>query len=251
MSSFDANPEQSLPRRWQYGTIPVVGLTGAIGGGKSRFAALLGQHGAALIDADSVGHEVLEVPIIQQQLVDRFGPGVLRPEGPEGDPRIDRKFLGAIVFADPKARRALEAVVHPEMVHRFETAIGRETRRGLATAIVLDAAILFEAGWDRLCDLTVFVDAPFPVRLERVARDRGWNAEALRAREAAQWPIDVKRRRANLRIGNDASLEALEQNAQRLLTVVTGSAAADSFLEKTTFVGHSCEPVAAASGDPR
>lgn len=251
MSSFEANPEQFRPRRWKHGAIPVIGLTGAIGGGKSRFAALLGQRGAALIDADAVGHEVLEEPPIKRQLVQRFGPDVLRWEESGAARRVDRQVLGSLVFADPAARRDLEAIVHPEMLCRFEAAIEREARRGLAPAIVVDAAILFEAGWDRLCDLVVFVDAPFPVRLGRVGRDRGWTAEVLQAREAAQWPIDAKRERAGVWVRNDASLEALEQNVDRLLAQVASSRRADPLLERTALVGHCSESIPAAPGDAR
>ena len=92
---------------------------------------------------------------------------------------------------------------------------------GKAPAVVLDAAILLEAGWDSLCDLVVFVDASQPVRLERVARDRGWTAEVLQAREAAQWPRDRKLGRADIVIHNDSSLEILDQNVDRLFRLVT------------------------------
>ena len=69
---------------------------------------------------------------------------------------------------------------------------------------MLDAAILLEAGWDDLCDLVVFVDAPRPERLERAARQRGWSPETFESRERAQWPCDEKRRRADVVITNDA-----------------------------------------------
>ncbi|MGC8642413.1 MAG: dephospho-CoA kinase, partial [Isosphaeraceae bacterium] len=118
-------------------------------------------------------------------------------------------------------------------------------------AIVLDAAILFEAGWDRLCDLVVFIDAPFPVRLGRVARQRGWTAEVLQARETAQWPVDVKRERASVRVRNDASLDALEQNADRLLEIVNRGSAADPLLEQSPVVGPCSESIPVVPGDAR
>jgi dephospho-CoA kinase len=241
------------PGRWKHGLIPVIGLTGLIGGGKSRVAALLGQRGAVVIDADAVGHEVLAQDETLRRVVERFGPGVLESSSGANHRQVDRKILGRVVFADPGARHDLEAIVHPEMRRRFEEAIKYETARGLATAIVLDAAILLEAGWDSLCDLVVFVDASFPVRLDRVARDRGWTEAVLRTREVAQWPADVKRERANLRIRNDASLEFLEQNVDRLLRMVTGSYVSDPSPEGQSgrFVGHSYGPVPAAPGNAR
>ena len=173
------------------------------------------------------------------------------------DRLIDRGALGSIVFSDPAARHDLEAIVHPEMLRRFEAAIERETDRGLAPAIILDAAILLEAGWDQLCDLVVFVDASWSARLDRVARDRGWTAEVLRAREAAQWPADAKRERADIRIRNDASLEALEQNVDLLIKVATGGRVSDPLCDgdgdsvRDRLVGHSYEPVPSAPGDAR
>jgi dephospho-CoA kinase len=254
LSCFEAFPERSHSRHWKHGSIPVIGLTGVIGSGKSRFAALLGQRGAVVIDADSVGHEVLDQPEITRRVVQRFGPGVLRSEGGVKDWLIDRRALGSIVFADPAARRELEAIVHPEMFRRFEAAIMFESGRGLAPAIILDAAILFEAGWNALCDLVVFLDASLPVRLGRVARDRGWTAEVLRAREVAQWSADAKSERSDIRIRNDAGLEALEQNADRLFALATTPSRGTPPLfdgNGGRLVGHSYQPVPAAPGDAR
>ena len=96
----------------------------------------------------------------------------------------------AIVFADPEARRALEAIVHPLMRARFVEAIDQASSASPAPApVVLDAAILLEAGWDDLCDLVVFVDAPRSERLRRAADDRGWSEDDLRlARSAPSGP---------------------------------------------------------------
>ena len=94
----------------------VIGLIGGIGGGKSSVAALLKARGAVVIDADSVGHEILNEPPVRGQIVERFGTGVLSARSADPGRRgIDRKALGAIVFADPQARRDLEAIVHPRM----------------------------------------------------------------------------------------------------------------------------------------
>jgi len=220
----------SLPVRWKHGAVPVIGLTGAIGGGKSQVAALLGKRGAVVIDADRVGHEVLEHPEVRRQVIERFGAGVVEHGldavatlGP-----INRQALGSLVFAARPALDDLEAIVHPQMRQQFEAIIDRESVRGHAPAVVLDAAILLEAGWDKLCDLLVFVDASQPVRLQRVARGRGWTAEALQAREAAQWPRERKLSRADIVIHNDSSLEILDQNVDRLFRLATELKSLDS-----------------------
>ena len=143
------------------------------------------------------------------------------------DGSIDRRALGSIVFADASALRDLEAILHPVMRRRFEEIIARQTREGTAPLVVLDAAILLEAGWDSLCDLIVFVDASLPVRLDRVARSRGWTAQVLRAREAAQWSCEQKRARAHVRFRNEATLEDLDRNVDGLFGILTGRSSAE------------------------
>ncbi len=225
-----------LPDRWKHGTVPVIGLTGVIGAGKSQVAALLAKRGAVVIDADRMGHEVLEQPDVRRQVIDRFGAGVLaHGPGTTGTPGpINRQVLGAIVFESRHALDDLEAIVHPPMRQQFEQIIERETSRGIAPAVVVDAAILLESGWDKLCDLVVFVDAPRPVRLERVARGRGWTAEVLNTREAAQWSRDLKLGQAHFVIQNDSSLEILDQNVERLFRLVTRREPLDSHVFGTT-----------------
>ncbi|MGZ3468804.1 MAG: dephospho-CoA kinase [Isosphaeraceae bacterium] len=220
----------SLPVRWKHGAVPVIGLTGAIGSGKSQAAALLGKRGAVVIDADRVGHEVLEHPEVRRQVIERFGALVVAhgPDATASLGAIDRRALGSIVFASRPALDDLEAIVHPPMRQQFEAIIDHESVRGCSPAVVLDAAILLEAGWDNLCDLVVFVDASQPVRLHRVARDRGWTAEVLHAREAAQWPRERKLSRAEIVIHNDSSLEILDQNVDRLFRLATDRKSLDS-----------------------
>jgi dephospho-CoA kinase len=183
-------------------------------------AALLKERGAVVIDADAVGHELLKDSRVRCQIVERFGAGVLVAASDEPDhaPAIDRKALGAIVFADPAARRNLEAILHHRMRAWFGAVIERElgTGGGEVRLIVLDAAILLEAGWDDLCDLIVFVDAPHEERMRRVREQRGWSREKFEAREQAQWPADEKRRRADLVISNDAGVESLRREVDRI-----------------------------------
>jgi dephospho-CoA kinase len=166
-----------------------------------------------VIDADTVGHELLEEPAIRDRVVERFGPGVLEAEAG----RISRRALGAIVFRDPAALRDLEAILHPAMREDFRRTIGRLEREGDRPCIVLDAAVLLKAGWDELCDRIAFVDAPRAERLRRVGSSRGWSDEALAARERSQWPVDEMRRRADWIIDNDGPPGRLGREVDRLL----------------------------------
>jgi dephospho-CoA kinase len=207
---------------WKHGAIPVIGLIGGIGSGKSAVAAILAARGAVVIDADRVGHELLFDADVRDEIIARFGDSVLNQKvaDPGRAPDIDRSSLGAIVFADPKRRRELEAIVHPRMRDRFRREIERLTRLGQSRLIVLDAAILLEAGWDDLCDRVVFVDAPRSLRWQRVAKQRDWSAGVLDSREAAQWPCDIKRSRADLVLANDSGMDELRQEVGRLDAVL-------------------------------
>jgi dephospho-CoA kinase len=200
----------------------VIGLIGGIGGGKSALARRLADRGAAVIDADAVGHELLEDPAIRARVIERFGPGVLEPGGEgEGVPaRIGRRALAAIVFHDASALRDLEALLHPAMRERFRRAIGRLVAEGTRPLIVLDAAVLLEAGWDDLCDRIAFVDAPRAERLRRARESRGWSEETFAARERAQWPVERKRDRADWIIANHGGPERLGREVDRLLALL-------------------------------
>ena len=200
------------------GAIPVIGLVGGIGAGKSTLAAALVARGAFLLDADAIGHVLLEQSPSRDRVLERFGEAILAPYGPEEGVRreIDRRALASIVFAHPAAMRDLEAILHPTMRKTFEKAISRESRKARVPAIVLDAAILYEAGWDTLCDSVICIDAPLEVRLSRLEQSRGWTLEGLQGREKAQGPLEEKRREATYLVVNAGSPESLSSEIASL-----------------------------------
>ncbi len=219
MTLCERSVDQCMTEASRGGAMPVIGLIGGIGSGKSEVASLLADRGAIVINADLVGHQLLDIPEVRTLIVDRFGKRVLKESASDGAVRtqIDRRVLASIVFADAEARRALEAILHPRMRQQFAATI-ESARDGDARprALVLDAAVLLEAGWDDLCDLVVFVDAPRGKRLERVARQRGWTLDAFQAREEAQWPCELKRRRADFVVNNDGDLDLLRRQVDQL-----------------------------------
>jgi dephospho-CoA kinase len=189
----------------------VVGLVGGMGSGKSAVARLFAERGAKIISGDELGHQALRQPEIREQVVRRFG-DVLGPDG-----EIARPKLGALVFADPEALRALEALVHPWIKQRIREEIEAARSDPAVPLVVLDAAILLEAGWDDVCDQLIFVDVPRPLRLARLAAQRGWTEAELEARERAQMPLAEKARRAHHRLENAGDPEQLRQQVQTLL----------------------------------
>jgi dephospho-CoA kinase len=185
-------------------------------------ARLFAEHGATVLDADAIGHALLDQRPAREEVVKHFGTRMLEPKELESaQPRVNRLALGALVFADRKALRELEAILHPRMRRTFERAISRAARGGKNPAVVLDAAVLFEAGWHDLCDAVVFVDAPREERLKRLRLQRGWDDVQLEARERAQLPLEEKRRRADHVLTNQSDPEALRTAADSLWTQLT------------------------------
>ena len=130
---------------------------------------------------------------------------------------VQRRLLAAVVFADPEELKALEAMVHPWIKTRIRAEVDAARADALVRLIVLDAAVMLEAGWHDVCDRLVFIDAPRDARRRRVAEQRGWKAEDLEAREAAQLPLTAKAAHADHTIDNSASLEHLERQVDELV----------------------------------
>lgn len=216
---FMRRKSRNVPTR----PVKVLGIVGGIGSGKSRVAKRLAELGATVIDADAVGHALLDQGPVQETLVRRFGTEILGPEDEEGNRHVDRRALGTIVFADESARKLLEELVHPRMRTTFERVISRLSRqvspkpgalRVLPPVVVLDAAILFEAGWDDLCDLVAFVEAPRKDRIKRLKEQRDWSPDELDRREAAQWPLELKKNQAGVVIRNPDSEDPAPLNKE-------------------------------------
>ena len=183
--------------------IPVIGLAGGIGAGKTAVASVLARAGCVISDSDRDAAIVLADPVVVETLRTWWGDEVVAPGG-----AVDRSVIAARIFGDDDARRRLEALVHPE-VHRLREARFASAPADVA-ALVIDAPLLFEAGLAESCDAVFFVDAPWASRLARVVEHRGWDESELRRREAAQLPIEEKRRRATCVIENDSTVAALE-----------------------------------------
>jgi dephospho-CoA kinase len=190
----------------------IIGLIGGIACGKSAVAAALARRGAVVFNGDELGHQVLDEPEVRDALVARWGAAVLGSDG-----RISRPAVAQLVFGEtPQAaaeREFLEQLVHPGIRRRIEAGI-RQLPDASVPAIVIDAALLIEAGWSGVCTAVAFVDCPRETRLRR-ALERGWTADEFAAREAAQLPIEVKRLRASHVIDNSGSLEDLEGAVSR------------------------------------
>ena len=191
----------------------MVGVIGGIGAGKSVVAAAMGRRGAAVIDADRVGHEVLARPDVAADLSRWWGPRVVRPDG-----SVDRRSVAGIVFTDPAERRRLEGLVFPLIGRRVEAMIADADADPAVRFVALDAAVLLEAGWGHVCERVVYVDAPTEARLARLAARNGWSPAEVAAREAAQMPATERAARADVVLTNDGPSDGLQDRVDHLLS---------------------------------
>jgi dephospho-CoA kinase len=182
-----------------------IGLTGGIGSGKTAAAAILGELGATLIDADKVGHEAYAPGTrCWQDLVDAFGREIVADDG-----TIDRKKLGARVFSDPLALKRLNSIVHPRIAEEINERIRYMRSRGLETPIVVEAAVLVEAGWQWLVDEVWVVTTAHERAVERVMRSRGISRADVERRIASQLSDAERTAGAACVIRNDGTLADL------------------------------------------
>ncbi len=189
----------------------VVGLTGNIASGKSTVMAQLAELGATVIDADLLAREAVRPGSRGlAQIVAHWGDAVLEPDG-----ALDRSELRARVFGDSAELEALNAIVHPE-VERLRVERLEEARDAGASIVVCDIPLLFEVHLADQFDAIVLVDAPRPLRLERLVTDRNLHESEAMDMIAAQMPAELKRARSDFVIDNAGDREMLASRVDRL-----------------------------------
>jgi len=195
---------------------PVIGLTGTIGSGKTTVAKMLRDRGCCVSFSDQLARQALTDPEVRAKLIDHWGRSILDDSG-----AIDRKAVANIVFNFAGEREFLESITHPWIEQRrleqFDAAPSD------TAAFVIDAPLLIEAGLHEQCDAVVLVDAPRPLRVQRVAADRGWDEPELHRREQSQLPLDVKRQSADYVLVNDSDRDVLAERVQQVLDQIRTS----------------------------
>ena len=183
----------------------LIGLTGNIASGKSTVARLLAARGATIIDADVLARQAVEVGTpAYDKILRRWGRDVLAPDG-----MLDRAALRERVFADQDELEELNQIVHPEVTRMRDEMVAEARDRG-DRIVVCDIPLLFENDLAGSFDRILLVDAPRPMRLERLVRERGLHeAEAMKM-IAAQMPAELKRARADYVVDNTGAVDDLE-----------------------------------------
>jgi dephospho-CoA kinase len=185
--------------------IPLVGVTGGIGSGKSTVCRCFGRLGRVVMSADMIARELTEKdPGVRREIVRAFGDGVYSPRG-----ELLRRELGRIVFAYPEKLRVLNSIVHPLVFSSLNDALARLPASAAQPYVVVEAALIFESGLDRRLDTTVVVRAPMEARIDRVMRRDSLTREDIIARMRAQMTPEQTSRRAGFVIENNGSEEDL------------------------------------------
>jgi dephospho-CoA kinase len=197
----------------------LIGLTGNIGSGKSTVAQLLSERGATIIDADVLARRAVEQGTsAYTAIVERWGTSILAADG-----LIDRGALRRIVFSEPQELEQLNTIVHPE-VERMRIALVEQARQRGDRLVVCDIPLLFERNLTPGYDRIVLVDAPRPVRLERLVRERGLRETEAMAMIVAQMPAELKRARADYVIDNAGTLTQLDQRVTEVWSALVQDA---------------------------
>lgn len=186
-------------------------VTGPIGAGKSTVSALLAKRGAVIVDADKLGHEVLEDPTVVESLKVEFGTDCIQ------NGKVDRMFLGALVFSDKEAMKRLNALTHPSLLDLARTRLEKLSNEGNHDLAVLEAAVYFLWPPLEIVDLVVSVVADEDIRLQRLVENRGLNSAQARSRMRAQENLQRFWNTADAILDNSSGTRHLSQAVDQLL----------------------------------
>lgn len=190
--------------------VMLIGLTGGIGAGKSTVAQLFEERGVPIVDADAIARDVVKPgqPALAE-LVEHFGDSILGADG-----ELNRGKLAEVAFADAESHEALNAIMHPAI--SAETAKRIDALRGDHPVIVHDVPLLVEAGLAGNYDLTVLVDTPAELRLQRLTELRGMDPEDAKKRIAAQATDEQRRAVCDVALDNSGDIEHLRAQFEQM-----------------------------------
>lgn len=189
-----------------------VGLTGGIASGKSTVAAIFAEHGAFILDADRISHElILPEGAAYREVVQRFGPSIVMSDG-----TVDRTALGRIVFSDAEARVDLNAIVHPRVREEIHRRIDAYASTGHGTVAMVDAALLVESGIHETLHRLIVVRCSRDSQIRRLLSRAGLTAAEAEARIEAQAPLESKLAVASYVIDTDTTLHETRAQADRV-----------------------------------
>lgn len=189
----------------------IIGLTGGIASGKSTVSRLLAEHGYAVIDADRIAWQLAEPDnSLWQAYYERYGEKVLND-----DRTLNRQAVASVVFQNPAEKQWMDSAAHPMIKAEIQRNLARLIAAG-RDVVFLDVPLLYEAGWDYMADTVWVVYADEANQLRRLCQRNGFSEAEAQRRIGAQLPMSEKKRRADVVIDNNGSLEDLSRQVHKL-----------------------------------
>lgn len=193
----------------------IIGLCGGSGAGKGTVSGLFLKHGIPSIDADAVYRELTSRGSkLLHTLSNEFGAEILSENG-----ELDRKKLSSIVFSSPEKRRVLNSITHAEILRETDKRMIEYQKNG-APAVIFDAPLLFESGFDKRCDVIIAVTAPLEIRIERLTERDGISAEMASKRISSQLSDDYLIERSTFVITNDGDISNLQEQTDKIVNKI-------------------------------
>lgn len=189
----------------------VIGITGPAGSGKSTISKIIKtiyKDKASIIDVDRLGHEVLTYFFIKEKLKEVFGEEIF-----DDDNNISRSKLGEIVFSNKEKLELLNQIVHPEILNKTEQILKEISNKN--DIIIIDAALLFKIGLDKLCDKIIYVDAPEELRIKRLSEKRGIPLE--KAKNILKSQEHINSERCDFKILNIGNFDQLYKETEKII----------------------------------
>ncbi|NLX71220.1 MAG: dephospho-CoA kinase [Clostridiales bacterium] len=190
----------------------IIGLTGGIATGKTTVAKMLADFGAVVIDADVIARKIMEKGMpVWEKVKETFGDEYLMDNG-----EIDRKKLGELVFTNRKALKKLNAITHPAIRQEIQLEIDKLSSEKSQKVVVVDAALLIEAGWLDMVDEVWLVVADKELQINRLMQRNGLSCEQAQNRVASQLDQDIKKQYADKIIDNSWDMEYTRRQVECL-----------------------------------
>ena len=190
-----------------------VGLTGGIGSGKSTASKFFKKLGAFILDADKEAKNLLEKnKIVQHEVISEFGTDIINTTG-----KVDKNKLARVAFQDVDHQRRLNSVVHPYIYDLIDKTFDKILSDGKHAVFIIDAAMIYESGYDIHLDYIIVITAQLKNRMERALARKTLTREEILKRIEFQWPEEEKVGMADFVIHNDGSEKELNDNIKSLI----------------------------------
>jgi dephospho-CoA kinase len=185
-------------------------ITGGIGSGKSTFASYLASKGYVVINADDISKNIISFDEkIKKKIIKEFGPNSYI------DGKLNKKFIASQVFSNPANLQKLNSILHPQVLQKIDTIIKKKYKN--ENIVFIEAALIYEAGIEKMFNYVILVTADFNIRLKRSLASRKFTEDDFIKRDENQIPQEEKEKRADFIFSNNGSKNDLIKKADLLL----------------------------------